>query len=187
VSARLLPQLGEATCGHLDSRWQRVGHWAAGVCRETGVPVCPKQVVADSLDEAYQGASHLGPPRLLLELPPPVNPPGVISFGAFTPWWSFRVRFIVSDGKALSIVEFAVVEEGVGAWTVDEMFQARGGRVDVPFRVEAAEDVWIRARSPRSFSVRPAQVGRLTIEVRDHTQPQGEFHAVVLSEGIQVG
>jgi hypothetical protein len=122
-------------------------------------------------------------PRLTIELPKPVNPPGAISFGAFSPWWSFRVRFIVRDGEPVSIVELSVIEEGVGAWSLDELFRESRGRVVLPLRVAGADDVWIRARSPRSFAARPAHIGKVVLRVRDQTQGQDEHHTVVLTEG----
>jgi hypothetical protein len=123
------------------------------------------------------------PPRLVVELPQPVNPLGGISSGeVVTPWWSFRVRFLVREGPPMSIVDLAVVEDGVGPWAVEELFRERGGAVVLPLGVAGADEIWLRARSPRS-SARPVQTGRVVLRVRDHTQSPGEYRTVVLTEG----
>lgn len=144
-------------------------------------------VLGKWLQAAWASITKTAPPpqspRLTIELPEPVNPPGAISFGAFSPWWSLRVRFIVRDGEPVSIVELGVIEEGVGAWVLDELFREGRGRVVLPLRVAGAEEVWIRARSPRSFAATPAHIGKVVLRVRDQTQGQDERHTVVLTEG----
>lgn len=123
-------------------------------------------------------------PRLTVELPQPMNPLGTISSGGLIPFWSFRVRFIVKDGPPMSVAELAVVEEGVGAWTIDEVFrEGQGKNLPLPLQVAGAEEVWIRVRSPRGFAARPAHIGKVVLHARDQTQGQGEHHTVVLTEG----
>jgi hypothetical protein len=51
----------------------------------------------------------------------------------------------------------------------------------VTLRVEGAEEVWIRVRSPRSFAAPPAHIGKSFACVRDQSQGQDEYHTVVLT------
>jgi hypothetical protein len=116
--------------------------------------------------------------RLRIQLPGRINPVGYISAAAFVPAWNVRVR-LVADGdvQPLDIVELGLTEDGVGAWTIDEVFlQARGERLDFPIRLNPSAEFWLRSRSPRSFETKPTSVGRLTLWFRDHTQGEGQRH-----------
>src|SRR5262249_14891278 len=112
-----------------------------------------------------------------IELPHPVNPLGHQGSGAgYVSGWRFKVR-LIAEGRPLDIVELGVKEEGVGPWTVQEMFrEGLAGQVNLPIPVERAAEFWIDARSPRVSAAKPAAVGRLTIWFRDHTQRSGEAH-----------
>lgn len=116
--------------------------------------------------------------RLRIELPERINPPGYISGAAFVPGWNVRVRLIADgDVQPLDIVEVGLTEDGVGPWTIDELFlQARGERLDLPIRLNPSAEFWLRARSPMAFAAKPIPVGRLTLWFRDHTQKPGERH-----------
>jgi len=96
---------------------------------------------------------RFGPPALTVELPPPVNPIGLISAGGSRiPHWSVKLRFLVRPGNPRDILELHLDEEGVGRWHVDEIFKEDTGRaVPWPIHVQTTEEVWIRTRSARSF------------------------------------
>jgi len=119
-----------------------------------------------------------GPPPLTFELPQPVNPMGRSGSGGYiTPGWSVCLRFIV-NGPHRDILELHIEEDEVGSWQIDEVFSEHIGRpVPFPIRISPTAEFWIRARSPRSHQSLPIQVGRLTLRVRDNTQPPGQFHA----------
>ena len=121
------------------------------------------------------------PRRLRIELPEPVNPIGYRSSGGrYVSGWRFKVR-LIAEGQPLDIVELEVTEEGVGAWTLDEVFRQTDGRgVGFPIPVERSTEFWIGASSPRAFDSKPTSVGRITLRFRDHTQRPGEVHEYVV-------
>ena len=121
--------------------------------------------------------------RLRVELPEPVNPVGHQSAGGtYVSTWSVKVR-LVAEGQPLDFVELGLTEDGVGDWIIDEVFFEKNGRkVDSPIPIERSTEFWIRARSPKTFNIRPASVGRLTFRFRDHTQLPGRWHEYVVEE-----
>lgn len=120
---------------------------------------------------------------LRIELPQPVNPIGHHGSGAgYRRGWRFRVR-LIAEGQPLDIIELELTEEGVGPWTIQEVFrEAHPERVDFPISVERATEFWIDARSPRVSATKPEGVGRLTLRFRDHTQREGEAHEYVVAD-----
>lgn len=122
------------------------------------------------------------PGRLRIELPEPVNPIGHRSAsGSYVSGWRFKVR-LIAEGQALDIIELGVMEEGVGAWTIVEVFREDGRKVRYPIPVERSTEFWIDARSPRAFNTEPASVGPITLRFRDHTQRSGDAHEYVIPQ-----
>ena len=121
--------------------------------------------------------------RLRIELPEPVNPIGhQSSGGSYVSGWRFKVR-LIAEGQPLDIVELVVTEEGVGTWTIGEVFrEADGRRVPFPIPVDRSTEFWIDARSPRAFDTKPTSVGPITLRFRDHTQHPGEAHEYVIPQ-----
>lgn len=123
------------------------------------------------------------PGRLRIELPEPVNPIGYWSFGgSFVGEWRFKVR-LIAEGEALNINEdgLGLTEEGVGAWTIVEVFRD-GRQVPFPISVERSTEFWIAARSPQVFDAEPASVAPITLWFRDHTQHSGDAHEYVIPQ-----
>lgn len=120
--------------------------------------------------------------RLRIELPEPVNPIGYWSSGgSYVSEWRFKIR-LIAEGQPLNIVELGVMEEGVGAWTIVEVFREADGRqVAFPIPVERSTEFWIDARSPRAFKTEPASVRPITLWFRDHTQRSGDAHEYVIT------
>jgi hypothetical protein len=120
--------------------------------------------------------------RLRIQLPSLVNAVGYIAGAAFVPAWSVKVR-LVADGdvQPLDIVELGLTEDGVGPWTIDELFlEARSERLDLPIRLNPSAQFWLRARSTLSFQTKPTEIGKLTLWFRDHTQGDGQRHEYVM-------
>lgn len=121
--------------------------------------------------------------RLRIELPEPMNPIGCLSSGgSYVSGWRFKVRLIAED-QPLDIIELGVTEEGVGTWTINEVFrEADGRKVPFPIPVERATEFWIDARSPQAFDTEPTLVGPITLLFRDHTQRSGDAHKHVIPQ-----
>lgn len=121
--------------------------------------------------------------RLRIELPEPVNPIGYLSFGgSYVSGWRFKVR-LIAEGQPLDIIELGVTEEGVGTWTINEVFrEADGRKVPFPIPVERSTEFWIDARSPRAFDTKPTSVEPITLRFRDHTQCSGDAHEYVIPQ-----
>ncbi len=138
---------------------------------------------AEAAADAELGKSGMPRPAkgLRIALPEPVNPIGHLSSGAgYVSRWRFRVR-IVAEGQALDIVDLGVTEDGVGAWTIREVFRENiGGQIPRPIAVERSVEFWIDAESPRGSDTKPTSVGRMTLWFRDHTQREGERHECVI-------
>jgi hypothetical protein len=100
------------------------------------------------------------PGRLRIELPEPVNPVGYRSSSeCYVSGWRFKVR-LIAEGQPLDVIELGVTEEGVGTWTIDEVFRETDGRkVPLPIPVERSTEFWIGASSPQAFDTKPTSVG----------------------------
>lgn len=121
--------------------------------------------------------------RLTFELPNPINPIGRKSAGGgHTPSWSVKLRFIRHGQDPVTILELEVVEEGVGNWTIDELFYESGPPVHFPIRIEDASEFWMRARSPHTSGNLPIEVRRLSLRVRDQYQSPGRFYVFQLTQ-----
>lgn len=126
---------------------------------------------------------HRGWPRVEIELPQPINPVGYMGGAAFYPEWRVRIRLITEGDRPVDVVELGVIEDGVGAWPIDEMFREGAGvRVNFPVRLQPSEEFVIRARSPQAFATKPTSFRRLTIWCRDHTQGEGERHEFAIDQ-----
>jgi hypothetical protein len=153
--------------------WDKIKPWKPGkVGRATTAPAIPS-----------------APPRLArlrIQLPERINPVGCIGGAAFVPAWNVRVRLIADgDVQPLDVIEFGLAEDGIGPWTIDELFlQARGERLDLPIRLNPTAEFWLRARSPQSFPTKPTSIGKLTLWFRDHTQREGERHEYVVDQPL---
>jgi hypothetical protein len=112
-------------------------------------------------------------PRLKIELPQPVNPPGHRG-PPYTPAWNVSVRLIATQ-LPLSVVSIRLEEERVGGWPLEELSQG-GVAVPFPLHVPDAVQFWMRAHSPRTFEGGPVRLGTLTLRVRDHLQPACDAH-----------
>ncbi|CBE69945.1 MAG: HNH endonuclease [Candidatus Methylomirabilis oxygeniifera] len=123
------------------------------------------------------------PGRLRIELPEPVNPIGYWSSGgSYVSGWRFKVR-LIAEGQPLDIIELGVTEEGVGTWTINEIFrEADGRKAPFPIPVERSTEFWIDVRSPQAFDAKPASVGPITLWFRDHTQRSGNSHKHVIPQ-----
>jgi len=96
--------------------------------------------------------------------------------------WRFKVR-IVAEGQALDIVDLGVTEDGVGPWTIREVFRENiGGQIPRPITVERSVEFWIDAESPHCSDTKPSSVGRMTLWFRDHTQRGGDRHETVIDD-----
>jgi hypothetical protein len=147
--------------------WDKIVVW---LCRSQQVAVASAPPVA----------------RLRIQLPERINSVGYLGAPAFVPMWNVKVRLIANgDVRPLDVVEAGLTEEGVGPWTIDELFlQARGERLDFPIRLNPSAEFWLRARSPRAFETRVFSVGRLTLWFRDHLQREGERHEYVVAQPL---
>jgi hypothetical protein len=114
-------------------------------------------------------------PRLRVELPDPVKPPGHMG-PPYTPTWNVNIRLTAAD-QAVSVVEIQVEEENVGKWLLDELHGST--RVTLPLQVVGAAQFGVRVRSPRSFDPGPVKLGNLTLRVRDHLHAPEDAHDVV--------
>jgi hypothetical protein len=115
---------------------------------------------------------------LRIELPKPQNRPGYLSAGSYVAsTWRVKVRLIANGEQPLDIVELGVREEGVGEWTLDEVFWEGTGRAtSFPIRVNPSAEFWVSSTSPKPSDTKPPSVGTLTLWFRDHTQPEGDAH-----------
>ena len=119
---------------------------------------------------------------LIVELPEPVNPMGRMSIGnGHYAAWNVKVRLLSSGESPLQILELRVTETMVGPWTIDELLDSAGRKIVLPTPVHGVCDVWLRARSPKSFQNLPFDVGPLTLQVRDHTQSPGHYRTCALT------
>ncbi len=120
-------------------------------------------------------------PSLHIELPEPVNPIGHRSAGGwFTTAWRFKVR-LIARGAPLDVIEFRVLEAGVGDWKINEVFREPDSRqLAFPMPVERAVEFWVDAASPCVQNARARSVDKITLRVRDHTQPQDQAHELVI-------
>jgi hypothetical protein len=122
--------------------------------------------------------------KLIVEFPEPVNPLGLM--GRETRMWAVKVRFI-SQGARVAVLEIGLEEEGVGKWIIELVYAESGETVRFPIIVDPAADVWVRARSPVSYSEGGFRnVGPLTLLVRDDSQRPGQHHRVP-TEGVEGG
>lgn len=122
--------------------------------------------------EGFQVARRLQP-RLKIELPEPVNPPGHRG-PPYTPAWNVKIR-LTATASTLAVVDVRLEEEGIGEWRREELSHD-GVAVSLPLQVTSATEFWFRASSPRTFERGPVQLGKLTIRVRDHFQPTCDSH-----------
>ena len=127
---------------------------------------------ARSLAEGFQVARRLQP-RLKIELPEPVNPPGHRG-PPYTPALNVNVR-LTATASPLAVVDVRLEEEGVGTWVREELSHD-GVAVTLPVQVTGAVQFWFRACSQRTFEGGPVQLGKLTLRARDHLQPGCDSH-----------
>jgi hypothetical protein len=128
------------------------------------------------------GAAGVPLARLRIQLPERINAVGYIGGASFVPAWNVKVRLIADgDVQPLDIVELGLTEDGVGDWTIDEVFlQTKGELLGLPIRLNPSAEFWLRSRSPASFEAKPTSVGRLTLWFQDHTQGEGQRHEYVV-------
>jgi hypothetical protein len=113
---------------------------------------------------------------LQVELPQPINPMGRMSIGkGHYPTWNVKVRLLSSGQRPVQVLELRVTEENVGAWSIDELLDGSGSKIVLPIPVHGACDLWVRVRSPQTFPNLPFEVGRLLLQLRDHTQNPGTY------------
>jgi hypothetical protein len=115
---------------------------------------------------------------LRIELPGDVNPVGYRTAGdGFQPGWRVRLR-LISESRALDIVELGVEEDGVGKWRIREIFrEGRGDALRPPISVERSVEFWIDAESPMVSGSKGFSLNPVTFWFKDHT---GQRHELVV-------
>ena len=114
-------------------------------------------------------------PSIRVEYPKRNSIGGISMGGGFFPEWNLPIR-LVAPAAPTTIVDLSLTEEGVGVWERVEIVDVRGRPIDLPVSVANAVDLWLRSKSPKTFSTRPGPqaFGSFELHIRDHTLPEAD-------------